>query len=365
MPSNKPHQIPALTGIRFLAALMIFIFHYADRFPFIGTNTQLYLRQLFLGVEVFFVLSGFIIAYTYLEQAELNFSFLKKYFVRRFARIYPLYLLLTITTFVVIFENFESRSDWFSQLLLNITLLKGFSSNYYLTGIEPTWSLTVEESFYLLAPWAFVLIKKKGILFWQVPVLWLIGFLLVLLFSRFPNYGFFSDRLFTSFVTFFGRCFEFYLGIWLALQYKRKISLFSGYKSKYPVLTLLGSIAMVAILFLLVEIQKMTGLSSPLSWEGVAVCNLVFPLAVILFLAGLLLEKSWLSIFLSSSLMGLLGRSSYAFFLIHTGIFAMAIQRYFGSNIFLLLVLLMAASIFFYLFFEKPINAFIRRKMTS
>jgi len=363
MPTSKDSNIPVLTGIRFFAALMIFVLHYADRFEVLGQSTYPYLRQLFLGVQVFFVLSGFIIAYTYLEKASFEKPFLRTYFIRRIARILPLYLLLTTITFIVIKNNFQSDWQWLKLFFLNISLVKGFSSNYHLTGIEPTWSLTVEETFYLLAPIIFVLIRKRKFFFLQVPLLWLIGLALVGFFTIFPFDGFFSSLKFTAFVSFFGRCFEFYCGIWLAIQYKSQRSFFQTVSGRWPVLTLVGFLAIIAIIMLLVEIEKLTGLASAQTWLGIGICNLVFPLVIVILLAGLLRESSWIQRLLSTSMFQLLGRSSYAFFLIHTGVFATALNHYLPENIALHLILLVAASIILFLTVEKPVNLFIRRRL--
>src|ERR1041385_3182813 len=78
-------KYPSLTGIRALGASVVFF----DHFPFtqgdhIGANVMAF----------FYVLSGFLIVRIYYEHAELRSKWLSKYFINRFARIYPVYFLL-------------------------------------------------------------------------------------------------------------------------------------------------------------------------------------------------------------------------------------------------------------------------------
>ena len=73
---------PGLTGIRAIAAFMVFIHHYN---PFLESNSYLKLRSIFgefhVGVSLFFVLSGFLIGYRYYAIPKLNF---KQYMLKKF-----------------------------------------------------------------------------------------------------------------------------------------------------------------------------------------------------------------------------------------------------------------------------------------
>lgn len=362
MSANSEKHIPAMTGIRFVAALMIFFFHYGSRFTWFSGNSISFFHQLFLGVQVFFVLSGFIICYTYFEEASISKAFFKKYFIRRFARIYPLYLVMTVLTFLIIYKNYSDTGQWGKEFLVNITLLKGFSKNLYLTGIGPTWSLTVEETFYCLAPFIFWAIKKRTGIYLQVIVCWMLGLLLTLFFSQYPFYGFFADIKFTAFVTFFGRCFEFYCGIWLAIQFRNKRFAGIGNRvQRFPVITILGGTASIAIIALLAKISNSYGMLSTETWPGIFICNLIFPVVITIFFAGLLFEKSMIVQFLSLPLLQLLGKSSYAFFIIHTGVIATGIEKYISTNVFILLLVLQFLSIVIFTTFENPVNKWIRK----
>jgi len=155
-----PKYFPALTGTRAVAAFMVYIFHFN---PFIpekfGNSIFSFFDQFNAGVPVFFVLSGFLIAARYEDSVEANSTWLKQYLLKRFARIYPIYFLLTTITFVIFWLDFfplprntsPSEYNSFILYLLNISFLKGFFDLFKNTGLPQSWSLTVEECFYLCA----------------------------------------------------------------------------------------------------------------------------------------------------------------------------------------------------------------------
>jgi peptidoglycan/LPS O-acetylase OafA/YrhL len=111
-----------------------------------------------IGVALFYVLSGFLNAYNYAAKArEGGRRFLVQCFGRRIARIYPLYLFLLLVTFAATAPLPDALTAF-----LNVTLLKGFFWNYYFSGIAQARPLTVEETFYLLAPLLFSLTLRFG-----------------------------------------------------------------------------------------------------------------------------------------------------------------------------------------------------------
>src|SRR5688572_9369775 len=81
------NHYPALTSLRFLAALLVFLFH----FPPVGPAWDVLGGEGHVGVNIFFVLSGFLIALRYAEGFARGEIHVGEYFVRRAARILPLY----------------------------------------------------------------------------------------------------------------------------------------------------------------------------------------------------------------------------------------------------------------------------------
>jgi peptidoglycan/LPS O-acetylase OafA/YrhL len=160
----KENYFKALTGVRVIAAYMVFI-HHKNPFDenFFGTSIFDFFREFHIGVTIFFVLSGFLIAYRYFEEENINFKY---YLVKRFARIYPVYFVLTTVTFLG-YAIYYSKLDMnnLGLYFFNITFLRGFFDDLKFTGIAQGWSLTVEECFYFLAPLFLFLLKKVKSIF--------------------------------------------------------------------------------------------------------------------------------------------------------------------------------------------------------
>lgn len=106
---TRPAPIPSLTGIRFFAALAVLMFHsgatYFDRAGIPYPVAQL-LHNGYLGVSLFFVLSGFILTYAH-QDDRIDGRFLGVFYVARFARIYPVYLFALVLALPVLIDRFQ------------------------------------------------------------------------------------------------------------------------------------------------------------------------------------------------------------------------------------------------------------------
>jgi peptidoglycan/LPS O-acetylase OafA/YrhL len=151
-------HLPALDGIRGVAVLMILLFHYWQTLYEMPAASAVQADFRFLaggqfGVDLFFVLSGFLITGILLN-AKGSPHFLRNFYMRRALRILPLYYLLVFGYFLcgwvnAGFQNAFSHSWWYFVYLQNVGMT-------FWPGIvgEPGhfWSLGVEEHFYLLWP---------------------------------------------------------------------------------------------------------------------------------------------------------------------------------------------------------------------
>jgi peptidoglycan/LPS O-acetylase OafA/YrhL len=386
---SQQNYIPALTGVRAFAAYLVFISHFAyvfdSTFPHI---IRRFLGEFHIGVTVFFVLSGFLITFRYYRGFHLTPYWFKHYLKNRVARIYPMYLLLTIGAFTYYyFTNDQTitkgSSHPFGVMLLNITFLRGFFYRFWDTGIAQGWSLTVEECFYFSAPIIFLIAKKYHKLFLQPLLITLFGILLVLIFSHVNWYGFFGNFTFMFLFTFAGRCFEFFVGIQLARYVLKK-----GIKrSNNTNFTYLGLTAIFICIFI-TALQPITqpwnaGLESP---AGIITNNYLLPPAIALFFYGLLTEPTMLKRGLATPFVELLGKSSYIFYLIHLGwiynllhglfnqlndyVFALYDKwsiswhspfEYDALNLVYIFIILNVLSIGLFKLIEEPVNHYIRR----
>lgn len=316
------NYIPALTGVRAMAAYFVFISHFCyvfdDKFPHI---VQRFLGEFHIGVSIFFVLSGFLITFRYYNHFHLTKDWFKQYLKNRVARIYPMYFLLTIAAFTYFFFTKDQSitkgtASPIALMFLNITFLRGFFYQYWDTGIAQGWSLTVEECFYFSAPIIFLIAKKYNKFYIQPVVITLFAIFMVLIFRNVNWHGFFGNFTFVLLFTFFGRCFEFFVGVQLARHVLK-----NGFtRTKKINFTYTGFVLIFVCVFVM-ALQPITkpwnaGVESPV---GIITNNYFLCIAVALFFYGLLTEFTILKKILANPFVELLGKSSYIFYLIHLG----------------------------------------------
>jgi len=164
-------RLPALTSVRFFAALHVCIFHmYAMK---IASGTGIFHRVAsigYVGVNFFFVLSGFILVYTYAGRDTPA----RKFWWARFARIYPAYLFSLLFTapffFYVCLKIHPApiafliwpQNHLVTSSLLVPALVQSWVPGAALAWNAPAWSLSDETFFYLLFPALLVWLAKKS-----------------------------------------------------------------------------------------------------------------------------------------------------------------------------------------------------------
>ena len=156
-------RIPQLDGIRGVAILLVILHNQAGLYP------SLPLQRLFangwMGVDLFFVLSGFLITGILLDTRE-SAGYLKKFYARRCLRIWPLYFSLLAFMFVAVpilrpsetHVIYDRSSPWWAYPLF----LQNFLVAQPTTATGPlgvTWSLAIEEQFYLVWPVIILLVS--------------------------------------------------------------------------------------------------------------------------------------------------------------------------------------------------------------
>lgn len=383
------NYIPALTGVRALAAYLVFISHYAYIFDGgMPHAVQRFFNEFHIGVTIFFVLSGFLIAFRYFDNFHLTGDWFKQYLKNRVARIYPMYFLLTGGAFVYYFFTREPTivgkfPSAIGLFFMHITFVRGFFHELNFTGIGPGWSLTVEECFYFSAPIVFFIIKKYNKFYLQILSITGFGFLMVLIFHNVDWYGFFGNFTFMTLYTYFGRCFEFFVGIKLAL-YVRQHGAERTNKIRFTYLGFAGIFVCVAAMSrYTIPMGWSAGLHNPL---GIITNNYVLPIFIAMFFYGLITEGSNLKKVLANPFVELLGKSSYIFYLVHLGymyamihhtfnwlndqVFAVYDQwgvdwrspfEYDSLNLLYAFIVLNCISVVLFKFIEEPLNHYIRK----
>jgi|HubBroStandDraft_6_1064221.scaffolds.fasta_scaffold97944_2 peptidoglycan/LPS O-acetylase OafA/YrhL len=164
--------LPALTGIRFFAAFYVVLFHglpwLRQKFT-LPRALETFLANGYLAVTLFFVLSGFILAYTY--EGQINSKTKRLHFWEaRFARIYPVYLLSLILAFW-----FERGLSLGTRIAVLGMVQAWNPRTPQLTGAwnYPAWTLSVEAFFYLCFPFLLPSMSRRSIrtLFWMMACL--------------------------------------------------------------------------------------------------------------------------------------------------------------------------------------------------
>lgn len=349
--------LPALTGLRAIAAWLVFFNHYPlGPLPPPGPARALqYFADELHGLPLLLLLSGFLIALRY-DTGTGSFrprGGWRRYLQSRVARIYPLYALLTLATFALIW-HWHSPQATPRLLLLNLTLLRGFFDDYKFTGIGPAWSLTLLECFYLAAPFLLSL-RQRGVALWLQPLLLLaLGTGLVATLAPLHWHGLFGSYSFMLTYTFLGHSMEFFIGVWLAGRYQSD-HLGTPTEAWRTTGGILLYVAVTAALGL--TQAQFHATDHPLT----LVLNLVaLPAAGGLLFAGLLSERSWFRQLLSGRLFQHLGRSSYAFYLLHAGPLAFWVYEALPSFWPLQLLAVQLVAYVVYRLVEEPAGRWLR-----
>lgn len=350
--------IPALTGIRAVAAYLVYLHHTnpftEERF---GSFIHHFINQFHIGVSIFFVLSGFLITLRYFESSTLNGPWLRKYFQNRIARVYPMYFILTTFTAILYFIQHRPDQHPLFTYIMNITFLKGFFDDLKFTLLGQGWSLTVEECFYISAPLLFIGFRKsKSFLFFFTAAGITTGCLLVYLFSDANFFGFFKSFNFLFTYTFPGRCAEFLIGAAVVILFRPQLLKSEKKKSK---LTLLGLALIIAVVTFMTFIE-INNKSSLYGIEKIVVNNFMLPSAIAVLFYGLITEASSLKKILGSSPLILLGKASYTFYLIHVGVIYSFLNNLVSGNFLLIFMLINLISLVLWFTLEEPLNRLIR-----
>lgn len=182
-------RIPALDGLRGIAILLVLMYHSVcrgrSRLPWPVHAAG---KFTWTGVDLFFVLSGFLIGGILLD-AKASPGYFKTFYIRRAYRIFPLYYLITIAV-LLLYARFNLQpAEWHGPLpwLRYLT----FTQNAVYPGISDlsmTWSLCIEEQFYLFIPLVIRFLTRRQLVFALVSVVLAVPFLRLLFYYHLP-YG--------------------------------------------------------------------------------------------------------------------------------------------------------------------------------
>ncbi|KVM61836.1 acyltransferase [Burkholderia ubonensis] len=163
LPHYHPRKLPSLTGLRFVAAALVFGFH-ASLTKIIGFNPYadqqashafkvLFSEGGWIGVSFFFVLSGFVITWSARPDDTVG-----SFIFRRVLKIYPNHFATWALTMILFGASVTPASIWLPNLLLVHAWIP--KDEVYLGVNGPSWSLCCELFFYVLFPFLLIYIKR-------------------------------------------------------------------------------------------------------------------------------------------------------------------------------------------------------------
>ena len=159
--------VKGLDTLRALAVFFVIIEHWGWN-PVVQPNTlSAYIEHIFLlktafGVNLFFVLSGFLITGILLNEKEKykgkeRFLIIKNFFIRRSLRIFPIYYLFILICYLLCFPTVRAHLIYFVTYTANILIYKLNRP----IEISHIWTLCVEEQFYIIWPWLIIFVNNK------------------------------------------------------------------------------------------------------------------------------------------------------------------------------------------------------------
>jgi peptidoglycan/LPS O-acetylase OafA/YrhL len=292
---NVRPYFPALDGVRAIAALMVMVCHFcqdeAMRGPWIIGQT---------GVDLFFVLSGFLITTILLLAPARDWHEVRTFYIRRVLRIFPLYY----GVLIVLALCGSVASFWFWTYLQNIPLL--FSMP--VIGPAHFWSLAVEEQFYLVWPFLVFFLPRQ----WLTKALWAIVAMAVLFRILLLPLGI-HWSIFVSFSRFDGLA----AGGLLATYYRRGLL-----HTHRRGLLVMGAISASALWF---EWWKFRGHGE--TWGQVVELSLTssFYAAVVGYVV--INGSAWFNGLLALKPLRFIGRVSYGLYVFHPFVFSYVLPR--------------------------------------
>lgn len=308
------HRIPALDGVRGLAIAMVMAYHFGrPEVPGLGARVVGSVTQFgWSGVDLFFVLSGFLIAGILVDSRERP-GFFRTFYSRRTLRIFPLYFaFVAFYLFVIVPVLFPgrptdvfARQKWIWTYLINFDIARHGWYSGVGSHVNDLWSLAIEEQFYLVFPLAVFLLRRRGLFIMAIGcvigailarvVVWRMGYSPVV-----------------AYVATFTRVDALGLGILLALMAREGTTL----RRAVPVARVMLACALVGVVLLALR----TGSYDILDWRALLIAE---PILALGFASMLLLTVSdagspVLRKLFESRTLRFLGTYSYGLYIWHT-----------------------------------------------
>lgn len=342
---------PEIDGLRAIAVISVIIYHLNEN----------WLSGGFLGVDIFFVISGFLITGIIITEIQQNSFSLKQFYTRRIKRIYPAFI--TVMALVSFIASVIFIYNDFNKLRKTIELAIAFLSNFYLgltqgyfdlsaneNPVLHIWSLAVEEQYYLIFPLILILAYKK---FREIKVLFIITLILffILLATSFIPANFYKEVLHQPNIYYLSnlRFPELLVGSLLAIYHNlsNKVQLS---KQVNNILAILSTLLLFSCLFLMNnDIAFIPGVT------------LILPCIFTALIIHTTSQNNIVKLCLSNKAIVFIGKISYSLYLYHWIFIAFAYyitgeKQINNQSIAIVIVLTIIFSVLSYYLIEQPIR---------
>lgn len=324
-----------IQGLRALAVIFVVVFHVQHR----------WLPGGFIGVDMFFVISGYLISKGLIKQVDNQLFSYPEFILGRVKRIVPAYfVMLLLCTFLAIIVLIPSdaeaflyqmrRSMIFTSNQVFATATNYFGAKSYENSLLHTWSLSIEMQFYLLLP-LIIMFLPKSVYKWILGI----GALVILVYTQY-QIGVLNNKT-EMYFSVLARSAEFIIGI--AINFVPSSKLFS---QKYKLL--LGILALLALSISGIIINEQS------DFPGLLAVPACFATALLIWL-----EDTKINDVLGSKPSAFIGKISYSLYLWHWPI--LAFYRYYQNRydltiieVVVLLFVIIILSIISYFWIEEP-----------
>lgn len=338
---------PEIDGLRAIAVISVIIYHLNEN----------WLSGGFLGVDIFFVISGFLITGIIITEIQQNSFSFKQFYTRRIKRIYPAFI--TVMALVSLIASAIFIYKDFDQLRKTIELATAFLSNFYLgltqgyfdlsaneNPVLHIWSLAVEEQYYLIFPLILILAYKK---FREIKALFIITLILffILLATSFIPANFYKEVLHQPNIYYLSnlRFPELLVGSLLAIYHNLSAS-----KQASNVIAILSTLLLFSCLFLMHNnIAFIPGVT------------LILPCIFTALIIHTTSQNNIIKLCLSNKAIVFIGKISYSLYLYHWIFIAFAYyitgeKQINNQSIAIVTVLTIIFSVLSYYLIEQPIR---------
>ena len=342
---------PEIDGLRAIAVISVIIYHLNEN----------WLSGGFLGVDIFFVISGFLITGIIITEIQQNSFSFKQFYTRRIKRIYPAFI--TAMALVSFIASVIFIYNDFNQLRKTIELAIAFLSNFYLgltqgyfdlsaneNPVLHIWSLAVEEQYYLIFPLILILAYKK---FREIKVLFIITLILffILLATSFIPANFYKEVLHQPNIYYLSnlRFPELLVGSLLAIYHNLSASKQAS-KQASNVIAILSTLLLFSCLFLMHNnIAFIPGVT------------LILPCIFTALIIHTTSQNNIIKLCLSNKVIVFIGKISYSLYLYHWIFIAFAYyitgeKQINNQSIAIVTVLTIIFSVLSYYLIEQPIR---------